>query len=156
LSSRPARANVKRVYESESVLIERRSIIEIPVRPACLPLHATASNWLLEPKSINGVVLAARTLLYSDNNALVRVINSSDSDQFVDKDYCLGTAESVDRGCDNCKGDCKCDLKITENVWHTTHSTTSTCAKIATANNSVNCSSSVYADARDCCASIVI
>ena len=150
LSSRPARADVKRVYVSESVLIERRSITDIPVRMACLTLRATASNWLLEPKSINGVALAARTLLSNDSNAFIRVINASESDQFVNKDYCIGTAESVDLGCGYCKGDCKCDLKTTDNLLQTNRSACSTSATVVTARNSANCSSSMIVNASDC------
>jgi predicted aspartyl protease len=79
LRSRRSSVNIRRVYVADNVIVEKRSVANVPVKLMLTSLRSVPCNWLLEPKLINDSLLVARTLLSHEAvGATVRVVNPSD------------------------------------------------------------------------------
>jgi hypothetical protein len=108
LQSRKSSSQVRRVYVSDDVLVQKHSVTDIPVTLKYASLHCQPSNWILEPRVIEGQLIAPRSLLSNDEQAMVRVINPFDKDVMVHRKLCLGTAEPIRFLCVTCGPVCYC------------------------------------------------
>ena len=98
----------RRVYATDNVKAEGHSVTMVPVKLALPSLRACSSNWLIEPRLVDGRLLVARGLFDDGERAAVQVFNPSDVAVFIKNGYCFGNAERIDFQCKTCGDVCSC------------------------------------------------
>jgi predicted aspartyl protease len=108
LRKRQSCAAIRRLYTADNLLIEGNSVAEVNVNVAFASLHSSASNWLIEPKAVNGQLLVARSLLDDSQSAAVRIVNPLQSPVLLPAGQYIATAEAVNFHCQSCGSVCSC------------------------------------------------
>lgn len=104
-------SHIRRIYVAENVKVENNSFTDVPVRLTCDGLRTRKANWLLSPKAVNNVLIP-RTLLNDNVEAVIRVVNVTESDTVLKTGDLIGVAEPVDFGSEKCGNVCSCDVPV--------------------------------------------
>ena len=100
--------HVRRVIASDNVVIPSRAAAYVPVKLAFTNLHTRPSNWLIEPRLVTDSLLMARGLFGDAEDSVVRLVNPTDCDVTVRRNYCFGNAEPLNFQCGVCGEVCEC------------------------------------------------
>jgi hypothetical protein len=95
LRHRKSAASVRRVYATDSVVIDERSSADISVRFTVASVHAAPSNWLVEPQALNGRLLVARGLFEDIINGKIMVLNPTYENMIVKSGQFAGNAQPL-------------------------------------------------------------
>ena len=91
------RANVRRIYASERLVLPAQSQVNVPVKSVWNRIPTDEAGWAVEPTEVKEGVLLARTLMSTDAEAaVVRVLNLQPREVVIRHDELLGTAEAVE------------------------------------------------------------
>jgi len=92
LKHRSSRANVRRIYVQESIIVQAHTEANVPVKLLRSSLRGPKCDWVTTPKEVKSGLFMARTLLPDEGLSAVRFMNISDVDQTIDKGLLLGVA----------------------------------------------------------------
>ena len=91
------RANVRRIYASERLVLPAHAQVNVPVKSVWNRIPTDETNWAVEPAEVKEGVLLARTLMSTDAEAaVVRVVNLQPKEVVIRQDELLGTATAVE------------------------------------------------------------
>ena len=92
LKHRSSRANVRRIYVQESIIVQAHTEANVLVKLLRSSLRGPKCDWVTTPKEVKSGLFMARTLLPDEGLCAVRFMNISDVDQTIDKGLLLGVA----------------------------------------------------------------
>lgn len=100
---------VRRVIASDNVVVPGNSAVHVPVKLAYTDImHVRPSNWLIEPRVVGEGLLMPRSLFDNSEDAVVRLVNPTNGDLVVKRDYVFGNAEPLAFHCRVCGEVCMC------------------------------------------------
>jgi predicted aspartyl protease len=88
---------IRRIYAKDTTEIPSRSQVDLPVKSIWSTLPPKAVDWLAEPRELRTHVIAARTLLSTEGQAHIRVVNCGSTDCTIQRGDLIATAEVVGR-----------------------------------------------------------
>jgi transposase InsO family protein len=95
LKSRPSRANIRRIFVRNTIVVPAEVQTNVPVRMPLCNLRSPVCDWITDAKEVRPGLFAARTLLADDDTfAAIRFINLSGREHKFDKGHYLGFAKS--------------------------------------------------------------
>ncbi len=100
---------VRRVIASDNVVVPGNSAVHVPVKLAYTDImHVRPSNWLIEPRVVGEGLLMPRSLFDDSEDAVVRLVNPTNCDFAVKRNYIFGNAEPLEFHCRICGDVCTC------------------------------------------------